>query len=114
MVWHPTGVHESELLRTRRRSLEIEGRPVLLLVLGTRVVALAGACPHEGADLGDASFEDGRLVCALHGATFDAAAGTVLADPHGVEPPAGAVAALARYPTQVVNGEVEVDIAEPP
>lgn len=114
MAWHATGVSETDLRRLRRRSVEIEGRPVLLLALGNRIVALAGACPHEGADLGDATFEDGRLVCALHGATFDAAAGTVLADPHGLEPPSGAVEALARYPTRTVDGSVEVDLAEPP
>jgi nitrite reductase/ring-hydroxylating ferredoxin subunit len=113
VAWRSTGVRESEL-GPGLRAVEIEGRPVVLVRLSGAVHALAGACTHIGGDLADGTVTDGRVVCALHGATFDLKTGGVLTDPFGVEPPEGAVEPLERYRVRLVDGTVEVDLTDHP
>ena len=54
------------------RLVEVGGREVILVRLedGT-VTGVAGHCPHEGTDLGDASFFDGLLRCPRHLYLYD-------------------------------------------
>ena len=114
MAWTSTGVREADLSRDRLASVELEGRPVLLVNLRAAVHAVAGACPHLGGDLAGGTLTDGRIVCPLHGATYDLASGAVLVDPFGVDPPEGRTEPLARYRTRVVGGVIEVDLLDAP
>lgn len=114
MAWRSVGVTLSELESGRHVRVEVEGREVLLLSLGGSVRAIEGTCPHEGGDLAEGTFEDGRIVCPLHGASYDLRSGAVLADPHGVEPPAGGTEPLKRFAVRVRDdGGIEVDLVEP-
>lgn len=113
MVWRATGTTVASLERSGPRSVEVEGRPVLLVRIAGEVHALDGACPHLGADLADGTVEDGRVVCSLHGATFDLASGSVLAEPFGGEPGSMGTPPLGRHATRIVDGAIEVDLSEP-
>lgn len=113
MAWTAVGVTPDVLASRGKLAVEIEGRPVLLFWFGGTVRAIGGSCPHEGGDLSEGSLEDGRIVCPLHGASYDLRSGAVLADPHGVEPPAGGTEPLVRYAARIADGTVEVDLLEP-
>ncbi len=113
MVWRATGATLEELERSGARSVEVEGRPVLLVRLAGAVHAVDGACPHSGGDLSEGTVEDGRVVCPLHGATFDLLSGSVLSEPFGGEPGSMGTPPLGRHAVRVVDGAIEVDLSEP-
>jgi nitrite reductase/ring-hydroxylating ferredoxin subunit len=110
MTWQPTGVKDLDLLEGRLRGVVVGATPVVLVRAAGSVRALQGTCPHLGGDLAEGTVDVGKLVCPLHGATFDMGSGAVRADPFGVSPPEGGVEPVAVYPTRVVDGEVEVDL----
>lgn len=74
---------------------------LVLLRQGEQVFAYQGLCPHAGAPLADGAVCEGRLICPWHKASFSATDGTLC------EPPA--LEHLRRYPTRILNGQVEVD-----
>ena len=81
-------VRLSELDDGALRHIEVAGRPVLLVRIGTEVHAASNICPHAGRrlDWSPGKFlrsKDGGLVCAAHGATFELAAGVCIAGPCG-------------------------------
>lgn len=110
MSWRRTGVREAEVVENAPKGTTVGDAPVVLVRLGAELRAIQGACPHIGGDLADGTVELGKIVCPLHGATFDLASGAVRADPFGVVPPEGAVGPLTMYPVRVADGEVEVDL----
>lgn len=112
MVWKSTGIRADELAAQPLKGFEMDGETLVLVRVGGSIGAFQGTCPHEGGPLPDGTLSDGRLVCPLHGATFDGRSGAVLADPDGIEPPEGAIGPLPRYPTRVVDGVVEIDLAD--
>ncbi|MEO8459061.1 MAG: Rieske 2Fe-2S domain-containing protein [Dokdonella sp.] len=65
----------------------LAGDPLDLIVLreGDRAVAYCNECPHAGSRLdwapGRFLVKDGRIVCAVHGATFATATGARIAGP---------------------------------
>jgi len=85
-------------------------RSVLLLHAEGAVRATEAICPHIGGLLADGTLAGSRLTCPEHGAIFDVRNGKVVADPFGVEPPEGAVEAIATYPVRVVAEMIEVDV----
>jgi nitrite reductase/ring-hydroxylating ferredoxin subunit len=110
MPWRSTGVALATLPAGGKQEVLIEGATVLLLRLGPTVFALDGICTHQGGLLVDGTMEDERLICPLHGATYDIPTGKVLADPDGVVPPEGAATPLARYPIKVEGGIISVEL----
>jgi len=110
MTWQRTGVKYVDLAEGAVRGAVVGTTAVVLVRAAGAVRAFQGACPHLGGDLADGAVEAGKLVCPLHGATFDLETGAVRADPFGVSPPEGGVEPLAVYPTRVTDGEVEVDL----
>ena len=82
------------------RTANLGGIP-LLLSRDARgeVRALAAACTHRGAPLGEGTFADGCVTCPWHGARFDLATGRVLEGP--------ATFPLARFETRIVAGQIE-------
>lgn len=66
-----------------------------------RVFALDQVCPHRQGPLADGMLLGDRVVCPLHAFRFDGNTGSC--DQPGV-------CAVARYPVEVVDGEVRVGV----
>lgn len=110
MTWMSTGISVSTLPAGAKREIMIEGATILLVRVGPAVHAVDGICTHEGGLLADGTLEGERVVCPVHGATFDTVSGEVVTDPDGVVPPAGGASALHRYATKVDNGVIWLDM----
>jgi nitrite reductase/ring-hydroxylating ferredoxin subunit len=64
--------------------------------------AVANICTHAYARMDEGRLRGTRVICPLHGASFDVRTGAVLGAP--------ATAPLASYPVRVVDGRVEVQV----
>lgn len=71
-VLEPGTLHDNEV-----RSVSCGSRPVCVLRTNGRLAALADACPHQGAPLGDGWVEEGLLICPRHAWAFDPFSGTL-------------------------------------
>jgi nitrite reductase/ring-hydroxylating ferredoxin subunit len=112
MTWRTTGVNADELAEGAMRGTTVGASPIVLARVAGTVVAVDGSCPHIGGELADGTVELGKLICPLHGATFDLLTGAVRADPFGVVPPEGGTGPLTVYPVRIAGGTVEVDLPE--
>jgi 3-phenylpropionate/trans-cinnamate dioxygenase ferredoxin subunit len=90
----------AELPRGRMRCVTVAGREVLICHTREGVFALDNICTHALARMDEGRLRGQRLICPLHGASFDVRDGRVLGAP--------ATRALTRYPTRVVAGSVEI------
>lgn len=79
-----------------------------LVICHTRegLFALDNICTHAHARLCEGRLRATRLVCPLHGASFDIRDGRVLGPP--------ALVPLATHAVRVTDGMVEVALASPP
>ena len=98
----------AELPQGQMRCHEVRGRAVLLCHTREGVFALDNICTHAYARMDEGRLRGMRLICPLHGASFDVRDGRVLGPP--------ATQPLASHPVRVVGGVVEValDPAAPP
>ena len=110
MVGEDTGVSASKVLPGELAGAVVEGVPIVLVNFGESIRALQGECPHLGASLAEGTLVDRRLTCLLHDAAFDAGTGAVLADPFGIESPAGEVPAARTDPVRIDGDRVGVDL----
>ncbi|HEY6578083.1 MAG TPA: Rieske (2Fe-2S) protein, partial [Rhizomicrobium sp.] len=102
---HPTGIAADALGRTGRKLLRRDGKQVLLVASAGRVFAIANRCPHEGYPLSEGTLGPHCvLTCNWHNWKFDLASGETLV---GRDP-------LRSYPTEIRNGEIFVDLSDPP
>lgn len=87
-------------------AVETADAAVVLTRVGGTVRAFHNVCPHAGRRLdwspGRFLVEDGRIVCAAHGAMFDRADGRCVAGP-------ARGAGLASIAIRVEDGEVLLD-----
>jgi nitrite reductase/ring-hydroxylating ferredoxin subunit len=90
----------AELPEGRMRCVTVAGREVLLCHTRDGLSALDNICTHAFARLDEGRLRGVRLICPLHGASFDARDGRVLAPP--------ASRPLPRYPVRVVAGTIEI------
>lgn len=58
-----------------RKSIPLAGKPCLLLQENGRVSLIKNACPHAGAPLTHATYNDGYLRCPMHGIEFELSTG---------------------------------------
>jgi nitrite reductase/ring-hydroxylating ferredoxin subunit len=65
---------------TGAAKIDFFGREALVYMAGGEARAVMNACTHLGGPL---ELKDGRLVCAWHGARFDAASGSMENGPAG-------------------------------
>lgn len=85
------------------RCVTVADVPVLVVHAKDGAVhALHNVCTHAYAELHEGRLRGHRVICPLHGASFDVRSGAVLGAP-ATEP-------LARYATRVVDGQVEVQV----
>ena len=78
-AWPPEGLSETEV------ELDGERQSLVLLRAGDSLRAWLNVCPHAGRRLdwapGKFLVDQGRLVCAAHGASFELGAGECVAGP---------------------------------
>jgi nitrite reductase/ring-hydroxylating ferredoxin subunit len=86
------------------RACWVGGREILICHTREGVFALDNICTHAHARLCEGRLRATRLVCPLHGASFDIRDGRVLGPP--------AVVALPTHAVRVVEGSIEVALSE--
>jgi nitrite reductase/ring-hydroxylating ferredoxin subunit len=100
-----TGVRESDLRSKGRKVVRRAGKQVLLIAAEGRLFAIANRCPHEGYPLSEGMQGSGCvLTCNWHNWKFDLATGAALV---GRDP-------VRTYALEVRDGEIFVDLADPP
>jgi 3-phenylpropionate/trans-cinnamate dioxygenase ferredoxin subunit len=82
------------------RTCVVEGRELVICHTREGVFALDSTCTHAYARLCEGRLRATRLVCPLHGASFDIRDGRVLGPPAEVP--------LATHAVRVVDGAIEV------
>jgi nitrite reductase/ring-hydroxylating ferredoxin subunit len=85
-----------------RALVEIGGRTVVLFRVDGTVHAFDNACPHEGNPLVEGEIVGPMLTCVYHGWRFDLETGACLLGE----------GAARRYPTEVRDGAVWVDLGD--
>lgn len=97
--WHKV-FHVDDLWEGEMESVEVEGKPVLLVNLDGTVIAYQNRCPHQDWPLNDGDLEDRKLTCAQHLWEFDVTTGK------GINP---STCALVGYQCRVDdNGDILV------
>src|SRR5512146_3504931 len=100
-----SGVSESELRERGRKVIRLAAKQVLLLAAGGRTFAIANRCPHEGYPLSEGTEGPGCvLTCNWHNWKFDLASGEALV---GRDP-------VRTYPIELRDGEIFIDLTDPP
>ena len=85
------------------RAVTIEGRDVLVCHTKEGVFALDNVCTHAYARLHEGRLRGVRLICPLHGASFDVRSGSVLGPP--------AAQPLTPHAVRATQGVIEVALA---
>jgi nitrite reductase/ring-hydroxylating ferredoxin subunit len=80
----------------------LEGREIVICHTREGVFALDNICTHAHTRMCEGRLRKTRLICPLHGASFDVRDGRVLGPP--------AVVPLPTYPVRVVNGTIEISL----
>jgi len=90
------------------RSCRVAGREIVLCHVKEGLFALDNICTHAYARMSEGRLRGPRLICPMHGASFDVRDGRVLGAP--------ATTPLVMHAVRVVDGAVEVavDPAAPP
>lgn len=101
-IFHPV-LALAELPQGRMRCITVAGREVLICHAREGVYAVDNICTHALARMDEGRLRGARLICPLHGASFDVRDGRVLGAP--------ATRPLASYPVRVVDGMIEVGVA---
>ena len=95
----------TEVARGRMRSCRVGERELVVCHTRDGVFAVDNVCTHALARMSEGSLKGTRLICPLHGASFDVRTGAVLGGP--------ATIPLAAYQTRIVDGMVEVALPPP-
>ena len=93
----------AELGVGRMRACTIAAREILVCHTREGVFALDNICTHAEARLCEGRLRATRLMCPLHGGSFDVRDGRVLAPP--AEQP------LATHAVRIVDGAIEVALS---
>jgi len=92
----------AEIPQGSMRPFTLAGRELVICHTREGVFALDNICTHAHARMCEGRLRATRLVCPLHGASFDIRDGKVLGPP--------AVLPLPTFAVRVVNGTIEVAI----
>jgi nitrite reductase/ring-hydroxylating ferredoxin subunit len=98
-TWHRVAA-EADIAEGRMQAFDIEGRDVVVCHSRDGWFALDNVCSHAYARMSEGRLRGCRLICPLHGASFDVRDGAVLGAP--------ATAPLAVHRLRRVDGHVEV------
>ena len=86
------------------RTVEINGRPIVLVGYDGAIYALDDLCTHDGGSLRDGGAIGAEIVCPRHGARFDIKTGAATRMP--------AVFGIKTYDVKVEGDDVYVEIEE--
>lgn len=84
------------------RCLTVEDQPLVICRFRDEYFAVENLCSHALATFDDGRMRGYRLMCPLHGATFDIRDGSVTGAP--------ATRGIRAFGVRVVDGVVEVDL----
>jgi len=84
------------------RACALGGREIVLCRTKEGVFALDNICTHAYARLNEGRLRGTRLICPLHGASFDVRDGRVLGAP--------ATRPLATHALQVIDDRIEISV----
>src|ERR1700749_4195803 len=84
------------------RACTVAGREIVVCRTKEGLFALDNICTHAHARMCEGRLRAARIVCPLHGASFDIRDGKVLGQP--------ATVPLAAHQVRVVNGTIEVSL----
>lgn len=101
--WHVVAA-ATDLAPGEMRAVEVEGRDVLVCHGKQGWFALDNVCTHAYARLHEGRLRGCRLICPLHGASFDVRDGSVLGPP--------AAAPLKVHRLRIEDGRVEVALGD--
>ena len=91
----------AELAAGQMRCVEVGALAVLVVhTKDGQFHAVSNICTHAYARMDEGRLRGHRLICPLHGASFDVRTGAVLGAP--------ANAPLPSYPVRVVDGQIEI------
>ncbi len=93
----------AEIPQRTMQTRVLEGREILICRTREGVFALDNICTHAHARMCEGRLRATRLVCPLHGASFDIRDGRVLGPP--------AVVPLPTHQVRVVEGTIEVALS---
>lgn len=98
----------ADLPEGRMQACSVGGRDILLCHLREGVYAVDNVCTHAFSRLSEGRLRGTRIICPLHGASFDVRDGRVLGAP--------ALVPLVSYPVRVDDDAVEVALpaTDPP
>ena len=93
----------TELPPGQMRCVDVGGVQVLLVHAKDGIFhAVGNICSHAYAHLHEGRLRGHRVICPLHGASFDIRTGAVLGAP--------ATAPIASYPVRVAGDQIEVQV----
>ncbi len=92
----------AEIPQGGMRAVTVSGREIVVCHTREGVYALDNICSHAHARMCEGRLRSTRIVCPLHGASFDIRDGKVLGPP--------AVMPLPTFQVRVVDGMVEVAV----
>jgi len=102
LSWHVVG-NLSQLAVGRMMGIERGGRAIVLCQTKDGINALDNVCSHAHALMHEGRLRGNRLICPLHGASFDCRTGAVLGAP--------ATSPLATFAVRVGDdGTIEVGL----
>jgi nitrite reductase/ring-hydroxylating ferredoxin subunit len=104
LTWHAAG-NLSQLAEGKMMGVELGGRAIVVCRTKDGVTALDTVCSHAYALMHEGRLRGNRLICPLHGASFDCRSGAVLGAP--------ATSPLATFAVRVSDdGTVEVGLPQ--
>ena len=100
-----TGETANDLKTKGRKVVRKAGKQILMIASGNRIFAVANRCPHEGYPLSEGTEGPNCvLTCNWHNWKFDLASGEALV---GRDP-------VRTYPVKLRDGEIFLDLTDPP
>jgi nitrite reductase/ring-hydroxylating ferredoxin subunit len=90
-----------QLVPGQGMTVTVRGLPVALFNVGGIVYAIDDTCRHAGVSLGTGELRGHVVRCHAHGWRYDVTTGHTMHDPEE---------RVTRYPVQVVDGAILVDV----
>ncbi len=91
-----------DVLDGEMKSFLVHNVPVVICNLNNNLYAFRDECSHELLPLADGEIEDGKVICAYHGAEFDVKTGEAMCLP-AIEP-------IETYEVKVEENDILVKI----
>lgn len=101
-VNYQRAIGAAEVPEGQMRPVQIGARPLLICRTKEGWYAVDDICTHAYAKMHEGRMRGNRLICPLHGASFDCRTGAVLGAP--------AIQPLKSYPVRVIGDDVEVGV----